>query len=88
MSAPLAAASEAVWLTPAQVGIRIRRNVQRVRKALEEGRMHGHQTCHGGRWWVKPESADAFVRGEDGREACGCSRLRLVANTSKRRART
>lgn len=68
------------WLTPKQVADLTGRHVDNVRRALENGVLHGHQPMRKGRWNVHPDAVDAWVKGLDGEFACGCKRqLRRVA---------
>lgn len=58
------------WLTPAQVAMATGRHVVTVRRDLESGRLHGHQSCPGGRWRIHPDSVDSYARGLDSRTPC------------------
>lgn len=49
--------------TVAEVAAATRRHPTTVRKALEDGTLHGTQRVKGGRWSIKPECADAWVDG-------------------------
>lgn len=60
----------AEWLTTAGVAQRSGRHVVTVRRALERGDLHGHQTGSRGHWRVEAESVDAWTRGRDSREPC------------------
>jgi hypothetical protein len=69
------------WLTKAEAADRARRSQSRTNLALDEGRLHGHQRCRGGRWTVNVAAVDGWVRGLDEHEqmaACGCMRVRPV----------
>jgi hypothetical protein len=50
-------------LTVAEVAAGTRRHPVTVRRALEDGTLHGNQRVKGGRWTVQPECADAWVDG-------------------------
>lgn len=64
------------WLTPAEVADLTGLHIDNVLKKLKSGEMHGHQRVHGGRWSVHIAAANAFVRGQDSRKACGCDVVR------------
>ncbi|MFI9817597.1 excisionase family DNA-binding protein [Saccharothrix variisporea] len=66
------------WLTVDLVAQRVNRHKVTVRRALESGEMHGHQTGRGGRWSVAAAAIDAWVQGIDGVDACGCAKARGV----------
>lgn len=67
-----------VWLTAAEVAAATDRHVVTVRRALENGELHGHQRVRGGRWKVKAESVEAWRTNQNTATACGCARLRSV----------
>jgi hypothetical protein len=50
-------------LTSAEVAAATRRHPVTVRRALEDGTLHGTQRVVGGRWAVLPECAEAWASG-------------------------
>ena len=75
------------WLTTNQTAERIHRDPSTVRRAAEQGDLHGHQPMRNGhpvpgsRWTFAEAAVDAFVQGHDMRtqqQACGCAALRAV----------
>jgi excisionase family DNA binding protein len=66
------------WETTAQVAERTNRHEVTVRRAVNSGKLHGHQTGPGGRWQFNPLAVDAWVEKRDSMVACGCQQLRLV----------
>lgn len=68
----------AEWLTSEEAAVRARRHVVTVRRAFEDGTLHGHQTQRGGRLSFRPSAVDAWVTGLDGAAACGCPRLKIA----------
>ncbi len=73
------------WLTPQQIAQRTRRHIVTVRRALNRGELHGHQTTRGGRWQIDPAAADAWVRGRDSKDAC-CGRVVPLRRSLRRPA--
>lgn len=63
------------WMNVAAAAARAERHPNTIRLALEYGDLHGHQRRHRGRWQIHTDALDAWVRGEPGVAACGCSQL-------------
>ncbi len=63
------------WLSVAAAAHRRGCSTRTVRIALETGELHGHQPCFRGRWTIRTESVDAWIRGESSASACGCSEI-------------
>lgn len=70
------------WMTPQKVADKTGRDVSEVRRALENGELHGHQKVKGGRWKIDPACVDPWVIGLDSRAACCCRRLRAAARAA------
>jgi hypothetical protein len=69
------------WLTAKQVAERIHKDVSTVRALARSGALHGHQSGFKCAWLFADAAVDAHVQGLDDRaqrEACGCTRLRVV----------
>lgn len=58
------------WLTPKQAADNTGRHLVTVYRALENGELHGHQNCEGGRWHVHPDSVEAWKRKQNTRTPC------------------
>ncbi len=67
------------WMTTKQVADKANRHVNRVREALENGSLHGHQRKFRGPWIVDPACVDPWLLGLDSRAACRCRELRSNA---------
>jgi excisionase family DNA binding protein len=63
------------WLTPKQVADATKKHVVTVRRDLESGKLHGHQSGKHGHWRVHPDSVDPWVRRQDSRVPCCGSRV-------------
>lgn len=63
------------WMTVPEVAIHTHRHPGTVRVALEHGHLHGHQRRHRGRWRIHIDAVNAWLHGEAGAAACGCSQL-------------
>lgn len=50
-------------LTTAEAAVSSRRHVVTVRRALEDGKLHGTQSMAGGRWLIREECLDAWIDG-------------------------
>jgi hypothetical protein len=64
------------WMTPKQVAEKTASNIDEVRRALENGELHGHQRVHRGHWRIDPACVDPWVCELDSRAACCCRSLR------------
>ena len=51
-------------LTTDEAAALARRHVVTVRRALEDGKLHGSQSGAGGRWLIREECLDAWIDGE------------------------
>jgi excisionase family DNA binding protein len=67
------------WLSTAKVSAATGRHPVTIRRAAEEGVLHGHQTGRGGRWQFNTAAVDAWIKGQNGEIACGCARRGLKA---------
>jgi excisionase family DNA binding protein len=70
------------WLSTKQVAAYVGRHVVTVLRAAECGDIHGHQPARNCSWRFKREAVDAWLEGNDGRNACGCQNLRLAKRRS------
>lgn len=70
------------WMTPQQVADQTAKHVTDVRRALENGALHGHQKVKGGHWRIDPACVDPWVVDLDSRVACCCRRLRAAARAA------
>jgi excisionase family DNA binding protein len=66
-------------MTPQQVSTKTRVHVSDVRRALENGELHGHQKVKGGHWRIDPDCVDPWVIGLESIASCCCRRLRVAA---------
>lgn len=75
ITTPVAAAPAPTWMTPAGIKIATGRGISRIREALQNGSLHGHQACFGGLWRAHSAVVDAWVAGlspEAQQERCAC----------------
>lgn len=63
-----------IWLNTAQAADHSGKHADTIRKALEDGVLHGHQRVTGGRWSVHIDCLDAWVEGR------ACARHEAVAS--------
>lgn len=75
MSEPATPYPRSPWMSVPSVADYTGHHRSTVRVALESGELHGHQRRYRGRWNLHIDAVDAWMRGEDGTAACGCSQL-------------